>query len=64
MKPEERYRKEVGRDARNLPEDHPDVWQWKYRGTKAEQEELLERLGLENGEAPTLIEGQEELFGG
>lgn len=48
------YRAEVG-DPRNLPDDHPDKWQWDYRGTKAERETLLERLGItpDDDEPPT-----------
>jgi hypothetical protein len=38
-----RYEKEVG-PVRNLPKDHPYRWQWEYRGTKEEREELLEHL--------------------
>lgn len=34
----------VGREPENLPNDHPDLWQWLYRGTKTEREYLLERL--------------------
>lgn len=40
------YRENLGRDPRNLSDDHPDRWQWEYRGTKAERDELAERLGL------------------
>lgn len=50
----------MGRPPANLPDDHPDRWQWDYRGTKAEREALVERLDL--GEAPVVIEGQEEMF--
>lgn len=38
------YRDNVGRDPRNLPDDHPDRWQWEYRGTREEREQLLDRL--------------------
>lgn len=55
------YEQEVGHPPRNLPDDHPDKWQWEYTGTKAEREELRERLGLPE-EPPAVVEGQEELF--
>ena len=58
--PEREYEKEMGRPAARLPDDHPDAWQWDYRGTKAEREEMIDRLGL--GDEPVVIEGQEELF--
>jgi hypothetical protein len=62
---EELYVAEKGRPPERLPEDHPDAWQWEYRGSKAEYEDLQGKLGLlkEDG-APAKIEGQEELFGG
>jgi hypothetical protein len=59
------YEQEMGRSPRNLPEDHPDYWQWSYRGTKEERESLRERLGLpaeEDELPPAVIDGQEELF--
>lgn len=39
------YRAEVG-EPHNLPDDHPDRWQWEYTGTKAEREAMIDRLGL------------------
>jgi hypothetical protein len=61
---EQAYERNVGHPPRNLPDDHPDRWQWEYRGTKAEREGLLERLGLpvEEELPPAVIDGQEELF--
>lgn len=61
------YRESTGKEPRNLPDDHPDAWQWKYRGSKAEREALMARLGLlpravEDEEQPQVIDGQEELF--
>lgn len=38
------YRLNVGHDHENLPEDHPDVWQWRYGGGRSERDELLQRL--------------------
>lgn len=38
------YVEALGREPRNLPSDHPDLWQWLYKGTKAERYELLEKL--------------------
>lgn len=63
----EAYSRNVGHPPKNLPDDHPDLWQWKYGGRKAEREQLLERLGLppeepEDDEELVVIEGQEELF--
>jgi hypothetical protein len=44
-KESERYEEVVGRPPPpRLPDDHPYAWQWEYRGTKDEREELLERL--------------------
>ena len=60
------YEAEMGRPPTRLPDDHPDAWQWAYRGTKAERETMLERLGGLCPEAPVdepvVIDGQEELF--
>jgi len=57
------YERHVGRPPARLPEDHPDAWQWDYRGTPAERERLRGELGLvPDDEAPMLIEGQEEMF--
>jgi len=59
----DRYRDEVG-EPKELPADHPDRWQWEYRGTKAERERLRQELDLVEDEPdePVVIEGQEELF--
>lgn len=59
----ERYRETVGKEPGRLPDDHPDAWQWDYRGTKAEREELAERFGWMEEEPPPVIEGQTDLFG-
>lgn len=59
---EERYRQVTGREPARLPEDHPDAWQWEYAGSKADREELLERLALHEEDEPVVIEGQEEMF--
>jgi hypothetical protein len=55
----DRYQSDVGREPSELPEDHPDRWQWDYRGTKDEREGLLERLT----EQPTVDVEQEPLPG-
>lgn len=52
------YVRNVGREPENLPEDHPDRWQWLYRGTRDEREHLLERLV----ELPQEVHQQEELW--
>lgn len=57
-----RYVAEVGREPGRLPDEHPDAWQWTYRGTPAERKDLAERVALEDATAPALIAGQEELF--
>lgn len=55
----DRYVAEHGA-PRNLPDDHPDRWQWEYRGTRDERETLLERLaGADDQDGPP--QG-EELF--
>jgi hypothetical protein len=63
-----RYEELMGRPPRNLPEGHPDLWQWLYglrrEGPIGEQRALmLERMGLrDEDEGPEVIEGQEEMF--
>lgn len=61
-KPDKRdeYRDNVGREPRNLPDDHPDKWQWEYTGTKEERDALLERLSLQIEDEPATQE--ETLF--
>jgi hypothetical protein len=54
-----RYREIVGRDPAELPPDHPDRWQWEYRGSRDERAALLERL---SGEERAAVE-QEPLPG-
>lgn len=54
----EEYIGNVGREPENLPEDHPDRWQWLYRGSREEREHLLERLV----ELPREVHEQEALF--
>lgn len=61
----ETYIEVVGHEPRNLPEDHPDRWQWLYRGTPKDKEMLKAWLGgvlpdLDDG--PVVIEGQESLL--
>jgi hypothetical protein len=58
----EKYVESVGRPPANLPDDHPDRWQWEYSGTKAERDALLETLGGEP-EADEQITQEETLFG-
>jgi hypothetical protein len=58
----ERYLAEVGKEPARLPDDHPDVWQWAYRGSKAEREEMIENFGLGELEPGAIIVGQEEMF--
>lgn len=41
---EDDYRDNVGRDPQNLPDDHPDRWQWEFRGTPEERERLRDWL--------------------
>jgi hypothetical protein len=55
----ELYEAAVGREPARLPEDHPDAWQWEYRGSRQERDELLERL---TGCEGVLVE-QESLSG-
>lgn len=55
------YVENVGHEPHNLPDDHPDKWQWEYLGTKAERDVLLERLGLEP-EEEELLSQDESLF--
>ncbi len=56
------YEEAVGHPPRNLDADHPDHWQWVYRGTKEERQKALEMLGLvADDEQPVLIDGQMEL---
>lgn len=65
MKDEEltaEYEKVVGHAPRNLPEDHPDLWQWLYRGTKEDREKLRLFLGIPDEDEPVVIEGQESLL--
>lgn len=58
----DRYREEVG-EPRNLPDDHPDRWQWEYQGTRAEKEDLLERLRDASQRAHDAVnQAQESLF--
>lgn len=52
------YEENVGHEPHNLPEDHPDRWQWLYRGSREEREHLLERLV----ELPQEAHEQEELW--
>lgn len=60
---EEWYEEEKGRVPSRLSEDHPDAWQWEYRGGKVEFEELQQKLGLVRDDGgPAKIDGQEELF--
>lgn len=54
------YEQEMGGPGPALPEEHPDRWQWEYRGTKGERDELLDRLELE--EPAAVHAEQEELF--
>jgi hypothetical protein len=56
------YTRNVGHEPRNLPDDHPDVWQWLYRGTPKQQERLREFLGIPDEEEVVVIEGQESLL--
>lgn len=58
----ERYEANVGRPPTSLPDDHPYKWQWDYRGTKKEREQLPELLGWEDEGEPVVIDGQEEMF--
>lgn len=54
------YQSSVGKPPETRFPDDPD---WNYKGTKAEREELLGRLGLvDDDEGPPLIKGQEELW--
>ena len=57
----EKYKSAVGRPPRNLPDDHPDRWQWDYRGTKEQRAALAYEVFGEEDQVP-VIEGQEELF--
>ena len=52
----ERYRAVSGRDPVRLPDDHPDAWQWAYRGTPTEREALLEHLQVKGEVEPVALE--------
>ena len=54
MNEADRYRENVGRDPETRFPDDPD---WRYRGTKAEREELADRIFEPVGD------DQESLFG-
>lgn len=41
-KPDDEYRDNTGHDP--PVDDTPDRWQWSYSGTRAEREDLLERM--------------------
>ena len=41
------YEQEQGHLPHNLPAEHPDLWQWEYRGRPDERADLLERLSEE-----------------
>lgn len=57
----ELYEQSVGRPpVERVPEDHPDRWQWDYRGKRDEREELLERLDCDPVQEPPQ---EETLFG-
>ena len=44
---EKKYEENVGHPPRTLPEDHPDYWQWTYKGGPAERATLLDMLSLD-----------------
>jgi hypothetical protein len=56
------YTRNVGHEPRNLPDDHPDAWQWKYRGTREERQKLSDLFGIPDPDEPVVIEGQESLL--
>ena len=56
------YTRAVGHEPRNLPDDHPDLWQWLYRGTPKDKEQLAAWMGLADPEEIVVIEGQESLL--
>lgn len=58
---EERYRENVGHEP--PVDDSENAWQWEYRGTKAEREALLGRLGLDDDQGEEQIRQDESLFG-
>lgn len=49
---EREYQTNVGKPAENLPDDHPDRWQWEYQGSPDERKGLLEKLSEEPVEPP------------
>ena len=55
------YKHNVGKEPERLPDDHPDAWQWSYKGTKGEREQLPELLGWVDETPAALIEGQASL---
>jgi hypothetical protein len=57
----EEYTRTVGHEPRNLPDDHPDVWQWLYRGTRDDRERLRSFLGFPDDEN-AVSEGQGSLL--
>jgi hypothetical protein len=54
----ERYVENVGREPGELPEDHPDRWQWEYRGQSPEDRERLANFFQKPVEKPQ----EEQLF--
>ena len=58
------YTRNVGHEPRNLPDDHPDLWQWLYRGGKEERARAMQLLGLVDADedTPVVIDGQESLL--
>ena len=56
------YERSVGHGPQNLPDDHPDHWQWVYRGTKEDKEKLRSLLGIPDEDEPVVIDGQESLL--
>lgn len=46
------YVEVVGHEPRNLPKDHPDLWQWLYTGrSELDKKHLAELLGPVEGPA-------------
>jgi len=41
------YEQDRGYPPQNLSPDHPDLWQWEYRGRPEERADLLGRMSEE-----------------
>jgi hypothetical protein len=56
-----KYEEQMGKKPPNLPEDHPDRWQWEYVGKSADDKERLRSL-IDETEEPDAPAQEETLF--